>query len=107
MTAVIFDLEFFMVYCILLVKPFHLIPISRRLKKICNPPFCDGGHLVFGIFHGVLYFTSQALSFDTHIEGVEKKICNPSFCGGGHLGFTIILNIHNCIEIPIHMNDFT
>ena len=25
------------------------------------------------LFHGVLYSTSQALLFDTHIEGVKKK----------------------------------
>ena len=24
-------------------------------------------------FHGVVYYTSQALSFYTHIDGVEKK----------------------------------
>ena len=29
--------------------------------------------LDFEFFYGVLYSTSQALSFDTHIEGVEKK----------------------------------
>ena len=42
--------------------------------------------LDLNFFHGVLYSTSQALSFDTHIEEVEKK-CNPPFSGGGHLGF--------------------
>ena len=71
--AAILDLEFFMVYCILLVKPFHLIPILRELKKKSTPPFCGGGHLGFGMFSWcALYSTSQALSLNTHIEGVKK-----------------------------------
>ena len=57
----------------LLVRPFHLIPILRELKKKCNPPSCGGGHLGFGMFSWcALYSTSQALSFETHIEGVKK-----------------------------------
>ena len=63
-------------YCFLLVKHFHLTPILRGLKKKSNPPirhFVMAAILDFEFFYGVLYSTSQALSFDTHIEGVEKK----------------------------------
>ena len=69
----ILDYNFFStVYCVLLVKLIHLIPILRGLKK-SNPSFCGGGHLGFGMFSWcTLYSTSQALSFDTHIDRVEK-----------------------------------
>ena len=60
-------------YCFLLVKPFHLIPILRGLKKRVIRHFVTAAILDLEFFHGVLYSTSQVLSFDTHIEGVEKK----------------------------------
>ena len=61
-------------YCFLLVKPFHLTPILRGLKKRVIRHFVTAAILDLKFFHDVLYSTSQALLFDTHIERVEKKM---------------------------------
>lgn len=44
------------------------------MKKICNLQFYVAALLDLHFLQCVLYSTSQALSLNTHIEGVVKKI---------------------------------
>lgn len=61
---------YFIVCCVILLKPSHLISILRIIWKIFSLPFCFAGHLEFIL-----------------VCCRSSSRCTPPFFCGGHLGF--------------------
>ena len=68
---------YFIVCCVILLKPSHLISILRMIWKIFSLPFCFAGHLGFILV--CCRSSSQTLSFDTHIECYWRNMHSAVF----------------------------